>query len=41
VTAQRLQAFGYSNFRHDAGGKNEWRDSGLPLKRAGKPFVPS
>jgi rhodanese-related sulfurtransferase len=41
VTAQRLQAFGYSNVRHYPGGKNEWRDAGLPLERAGKPFVPS
>jgi rhodanese-related sulfurtransferase len=41
VTARRLQAFGYSNVRHYAGGKNEWRDAGLPLERAGKPFVPS
>ena len=41
VTAKRLQALGYSNVRHYPGGKNEWRDAGLPLERAGKPFVPS
>jgi rhodanese-related sulfurtransferase len=41
VTAHRLQTFGYSNVRHYPGGKNEWRDAGLPLERDGKPFVPS
>jgi rhodanese-related sulfurtransferase len=40
ATGQRLQALGYTNVRHYAGGKNEWRDAGLPLERAGKPFVP-
>jgi rhodanese-related sulfurtransferase len=40
ATGQRLQALGYTNVRHYAGGKNEWRDVGLPLERAGKPFVP-
>ncbi len=39
-TAQRLQALGYTNVRRYAGGKNGWRDLGLPLERAGKPFVP-
>jgi rhodanese-related sulfurtransferase len=39
-TAERLQALGYTNVRRYAGGKNEWRDAGLPLERAGKPFVP-
>jgi rhodanese-related sulfurtransferase len=39
-TAQRLQALGYTNVRRYAGGKNEWREAGLPLERAGKPFVP-
>jgi rhodanese-related sulfurtransferase len=41
VTAGRLQALGYTNVRHFAGGKDEWRDRGLPLERAGKPYVPS
>jgi len=40
ATARRLQGLGYTNVRHYAGGKNEWRDAGLPLERAGKPFVP-
>jgi rhodanese-related sulfurtransferase len=40
VTAERLRALGYSNVRRYAGGKNEWRDVGLPLERDGKPFVP-
>jgi rhodanese-related sulfurtransferase len=39
-TANRLQALGYTNVRRYAGGKNEWREAGLPLERAGKPFVP-
>ena len=39
ATAQRLQALGYTNVHHYPGGKNEWRDAGLPLERAGKPFV--
>ena len=34
-TAQRLQALGYTNVRHYAGGKDEWRSEGLPLERAG------
>lgn len=38
-TAQQLLALGYANVRHYAGGKDEWRDLGLPLERAGKPFV--
>lgn len=41
VTAQRLQALGYTNVRHYAGGKDEWRARGLPLERAGRPYVPS
>jgi rhodanese-related sulfurtransferase len=40
ATAQRLQGLGYTNVSHYAGGKNEWRDAGFPLERAGKPFVP-
>jgi rhodanese-related sulfurtransferase len=39
-TAERLVALGYVNVRHYAGGKDEWRERGLPLERAGKPFVP-
>jgi len=39
ATAQRLQALGYTNVHHYPGGKNEWRDAGLPLERAGKPLV--
>ncbi len=40
VTAQKLEALGYSNVRHYPGGKDEWRDRGLPLERAGKPYTP-
>jgi rhodanese-related sulfurtransferase len=39
-TAERLVALGYTNVRHYPGGKNEWRERGLPLERAGKPFEP-
>lgn len=39
ATARRLQELGYTNVRHYSGGKSEWRDSGHPLERAGKPFV--
>jgi rhodanese-related sulfurtransferase len=39
-TGRRLQEVGYTNVVHYPGGKNEWRDLGLPLERAGKPFVP-
>ena len=38
--ANKLQELGYTNVRHYPGGKNEWREAGLPLERAGKPFVP-
>jgi rhodanese-related sulfurtransferase len=38
-TAERLVALGYSNVRHFPGGKNEWRERGYPLERAGQPFV--
>lgn len=41
VTAQRLQDLGYTNVRHYAGGKDEWRARGLPLERAGRPYFPS
>jgi rhodanese-related sulfurtransferase len=41
LTAQRLQTLGYTNVRHYSGGKDEWKKLGLPLERAGKPYVPS
>ena len=41
VTGDRLQQLGYRNVRHYAGGKDEWRELGLPLERAGKPYVPT
>lgn len=41
VTARRLEALGYTNVHHYAGGKDEWRERGLPLERAGKPYVTS
>ena len=41
VTGQRLQELGYTNVRHYAGGKDEWKKRGLPLERAGKPYVES
>jgi rhodanese-related sulfurtransferase len=40
ATVHRLQELGYTNVVHYAEGKNEWRERGLPLERAGKPFVP-
>jgi rhodanese-related sulfurtransferase len=40
VTASKLLQLGYTNVKHYAGGKDEWRELGLPLERAGKPFVP-
>jgi rhodanese-related sulfurtransferase len=40
ATGVQLQELGYTNVRHYPGGKNEWRDAGLPLERAGKPYVP-
>jgi rhodanese-related sulfurtransferase len=40
ATAGRLRELGYTNVLHYAGGKSEWRESGLPLERAGKPYVP-
>ena len=40
ATAERLQALGYTNVRHYTGGKDEWKQLGLPLERAGKPYVP-
>jgi rhodanese-related sulfurtransferase len=39
-TAERLVALGYTNVRHYAGGKDEWRKRRLPLERAGEPFEP-
>lgn len=35
-TGRRLAALGYANVRHYPGGKDEWRDAGLPLERAGR-----
>ncbi len=40
ATALRLRNLGYTNISHYTGGKNEWRDAGFPLERAGKPYVP-
>jgi rhodanese-related sulfurtransferase len=40
VTAQRLEALGYTNVRHYPGGKDEWRARGFPLERAGRPYAP-
>ena len=40
VTGRRLQELGYTNVRHYAGGKDEWKALGLPLERAGKPYNP-
>ena len=40
VTAQRLQELGYTKVHHYPRGKDDWRDFGLPLERAGKPYVP-
>src|SRR5262249_10170051 len=37
-TAARLIELGYTNVLHYAAGKNEWRERGLPLERAGRPF---
>ena len=39
-TALRLRELGYTNVRRYTGGKDEWREAGLPLERAGKPFMP-
>jgi len=40
VTARRLEELGYTNVHHYPGGKDEWRELGFPLERAGKPYVP-
>jgi rhodanese-related sulfurtransferase len=40
LTGERLQALGYTNVRHYTGGKDEWKQLGLQLERAGKPYVP-
>jgi rhodanese-related sulfurtransferase len=37
-TAARLIELGYTNVRHYPGGKNEWRERGLPLERRGAPL---
>jgi rhodanese-related sulfurtransferase len=41
ATAERLRALGYTNVRHYAGGKDEWRERGFALERAGKPYGPA
>ena len=41
VTARELQELGYTNVLHYAGGKDEWRERGLPLERAGEPYIPA
>jgi len=41
VTARRLADLGYTTVRHYAGGKDEWRELGLPLERDGKPYPPA
>jgi rhodanese-related sulfurtransferase len=41
VTAAKLVQLGYTDVKHYAGGKDEWRELGLPLERAGKPYVPT
>jgi rhodanese-related sulfurtransferase len=38
VTGERLRELGYTNVRHYPGGKEEWKQLGLPLERAGRPF---
>jgi rhodanese-related sulfurtransferase len=40
ATGEKLRALGYRNVKHYVGGKDEWKALGLPLERAGKPFVP-
>ena len=39
LTAQRLHELGYSNVLHYRGGKDEWRELGFPLERAGKTYA--
>ena len=39
ATGERLRELGYTNVRHYDGGKDEWRSLGLPLERAGRPFI--
>ena len=39
ATVQKLEALGYTNVQHYPGGKDEWRERGLPLERAGKPYL--
>jgi phage shock protein E len=41
ATAQQLKGLGYTNVCHYAGGKDEWRELGFPLERAGMPYVPA
>jgi rhodanese-related sulfurtransferase len=37
-TARLLVELGFTNVLHYPGGKNEWRELGLPLERAGAPW---
>lgn len=37
-TARLLVELGFRNVLHYPGGKNEWRELGLPLERAGAPW---
>ena len=37
-TARLLVELGFTNVLHYPGGKNEWRQLGLPLERAGAPW---
>jgi rhodanese-related sulfurtransferase len=39
-TAEKLVALGFTNVVHYPGGKSEWRESDLPLERAGAPYRP-
>jgi rhodanese-related sulfurtransferase len=41
ATAARLIQLGYTNVSRYPGGKDEWRARGLPLERAGKPYLPA
>jgi rhodanese-related sulfurtransferase len=41
ATAEKLIALGYTNVWRYPGGKDEWRGRGLPLERAGKPYLPA
>ena len=40
LTAQKLEELAYTNVHHYPGGKDEWRELGYQLERAGKPYDP-